>query len=181
MHFYDIQGITIDWFRSAYLTNKKQKVDIKSPNSTINLVLDWGILKHGFPQGSVLGPLIFLVYINDLPLRINSLAKPILFADDTSVIISNGNLIDFSNSANQVLARTIDWFSANKLVLNLEKTNIVKSVTIYQPYCALTVSYRDRCIEEAVNLKFLGTQIGIRLNWGNHIDQIIPKLNTVVL
>jgi hypothetical protein len=107
LHFYGIQGITIDWLRS-YLTNRKQKVEIKSPNSTHNLFSDWGILKHGVSQGSILGPLLFLIYINDLSLRINSLAEPILFADDTSVIISNSNLTEFSATANLVLARMID-------------------------------------------------------------------------
>jgi len=120
LHFYGIQGINVDWFRS-YLTNRKQKVEIKSPNSTHNLVSDWGIFKHGFPQESIPGPLLFLVYINDLPLQTYSPAEPILFADDTSVIIYNGNYIDFSTSTNQVLARMIACFSANKLVLNLGK------------------------------------------------------------
>jgi hypothetical protein len=113
LHFYGIQGITIDWFRS-YLTNRRQKVEIKSPRSTHNLFSNWGILKHGVPQGSILGPLLFLVYINYLSLRINSPAEPILFADDTSVKISNSNLTEFSTTANLVLAHMIEWFSANR-------------------------------------------------------------------
>jgi hypothetical protein len=103
-----------------------------------------------------LGPLLFLIYINDLPLRKNSLAEPILFADDTNVIISNRNFIDFSTSANLVLACMIEWCSANMLVLNFEKVNILKFVTTDLPYCALTIGHRDEYIEEAGNLKFLG-------------------------
>jgi mannose/fructose/N-acetylgalactosamine-specific phosphotransferase system component IID len=170
-----MQGITINWFRS-YLTNRIQKVEIKSPNLTQNLISVWGILKHGVRQGSILGPLLFLVYINDLPLRINSLAEPVLFADDTSIIISNRKFIEFSTTANLVLARVIEWFSANNLFLNLEKTNIMKFVTNKLPYCALTIGHKDKCIEEAINLKFLGIHIDNHLNWKNHIDQIVPKL-----
>jgi hypothetical protein len=71
----------------------------------------------------------------------------------------------------------IEWFSANRLVLNLEKANILKFVTNNLPYCALTIGHKDKYIEEAVRLKFLGLQIDNHLNWKNHIDQIIPKLS----
>jgi len=78
---------------------------------------------------------------------------------------------------NLVLARVIERFSANKSVLNLGKTNIIKFVTNNLPYYALTIVHKDKHIEEAVNLKFLGTHIDNHLNWKNHIDQTVSKLS----
>jgi hypothetical protein len=73
-----------NWFRS-YLTNRKQQTEIKSFE---NISSKWGTVKHVVPQGSILGPLLFIMYINDLPPTINTLSELILFADDISVIIS---------------------------------------------------------------------------------------------
>ena len=92
-------------------------------------------------------------------------------------LMLSSNLTEFSKTANQVLARMIEWFSANRLVLNLEKTNILKFVTNNLPCCALTIGHKDKYIEEVVHLKFLGIQIDNHLNWKNHIDQIIPELS----
>jgi hypothetical protein len=147
LHFYGIQGVTVGWFTS-HLTNTRQKVEIRSPSSTQNFFSDCGALKHGVRQGSILGPLLFTIYINDLPLRINSLSEPILFADDTSVIISNRNFEDFCTISNSVLSSMIEWFAANKLVLNLEKTNIMKFVTNNSPHCAFNIGYKDKYMEE---------------------------------
>jgi hypothetical protein len=136
----------------------------------------WGIIEHGFPQGSILGPLLFIIYINDLPPTINTLAIPIIFADDTSVIISSKNLDDFCMLSNRVLSLMSKWFAANKLTLNLNKTNIIKFTTINLPWCPLSIGYNDKYTEESVHTKFLGLHIDNHLNWKNHIDQLIPKL-----
>jgi hypothetical protein len=146
LHFYGIRGVVEDWFKS-YLTNRRHKVEIKSPSATQNCFSDWGTLKHGVPQGSILGPLLFIIYvyiyiyinINDLPLSIISLAEPILFVDDTSVIISNRNFEDFSTVSNLVLSHMTEWFTANKLVLNLDKTNIMKFIMNNSLHSALCI------------------------------------------
>ena len=77
---------------------------------------------------------------------------------------------EFSTTANLVLACMFQWFSANRFILNLEKTNILKFVTNNPPYCALTIGHKEKYIEEAVHLKFLGIQIDNHLNWKNQID-----------
>jgi hypothetical protein len=95
-----------DCFRS-FLTNKRQKVEVKSPNSTKIFFSAWGTLKPGVPQGSIVGPLLFIKYLNDLRLRINSTSRPVLFADDTIVVISSRNFKDFCSVSNLVLSNII--------------------------------------------------------------------------
>jgi hypothetical protein len=131
-------------------------------------------MKHGVPQVSILGPLLLETYINDLPPTINTLAIPIIFADDTSIIISDKNLNDSCMLSNRVLSLMSKWFAANKLDLNLDKTNI-KFTTINVQHCPLTIGYNDKYIEESVQIKFLGLQIDSHLNWKTPIDQSITK------
>jgi hypothetical protein len=103
LNFYGIKGKAGQWFKS-YLSGRKQRVEIKSANSNSNLYTDWGIVKHGVPRGSILGPLLFLLYINDLPQIINSHSKPILFTDVTSIIIYYPDSNYFQNSISEVFA-----------------------------------------------------------------------------
>ena len=89
LHLYAILRVSEYWFRT-YLTNRRQKVEVKSPTMALKFFSDWGMLKHGVPQ--VVGPLLFIIYINDLPLTISSASEQVLFPDDISVIISSRNL-----------------------------------------------------------------------------------------
>jgi len=93
----------------SYLANRYQRVQIH--NSTLNtkLVSGWTKVKHGVPQGSVLGPLLFLLYINDLPNAITHKATPILFADDTSIIISRPNTHLLQNDLTIIFGQITKW------------------------------------------------------------------------
>jgi len=127
LHFYGIQGVSEDWIRS-YLTNRRQNVEVRSPNTAQNFFCNWGMLNYGVPQGSILGPLLFIIYINNLPMRINSVSDSILFVDDTGVTVSSRNFKDFCSVTILVLSHMITWFADINLVPNLDKTNIMKFI-----------------------------------------------------
>jgi hypothetical protein len=174
--YYGTEGTMAGCFKS-YITHRKQELEIKLQNTTQSIYSNWGTIEHGVPQGSILGPLLFMLYINDLPPAINTFSVPIIFADDTSVIISSKNLDDFCMLTNRVASHMSKWFDANKLTLNLDKTNIIKFITKNSPQVPISIAYDDKHIEESVHTKFLGLQIDNHINWKTHIDQLVLKLS----
>jgi hypothetical protein len=173
LNFYGIKGNAEQWFKS-HLNGRKQ-TEIKSPNSNSNSHSNWDIEKHGVPQGSIFG-LLFLLYINDLRQIINSLSKPKLFADDTSIIIHHPDSDYFQNYINDVFTGLNNWFKANKLILNFDKTNFMKFTTNNKTSINLNIGYDNKTTEEVLTTKFLGLQIDNNLNWKKHIQYFFPKL-----
>jgi glutathionyl-hydroquinone reductase len=106
----------------------------------------WGKIRHGIQQGSLLGPLLFLLYINDLPSYIRNKSKPILFADDTSIIVANSSPKDFIRDIMAVFEQLNKWFSANNFLLNFGKTHIIQFTSKNGSYIDLDVSYANNKI-----------------------------------
>jgi hypothetical protein len=88
LEFYGISG-SMHELLMPYLEGRFQRIRLQSKHHNLNIHSEWGEILHGVPQGSILGPILFLNYINDLPMLLNMISTPIHFADDTSVIISN--------------------------------------------------------------------------------------------
>jgi hypothetical protein len=176
LEFYGITGITYK-LTKAYLQGRYQRVVLNNHSSSS--CLNWGEITHGVPQESILAPLPFLLYINDLPQIINNNSKIVLFADDTSMIITNPNPSNFvKKSVNKFIQDTNEWFNTNLLSLNLDKTHFIQFVTKNSSSIDFNITHGNKKIANAYNTKFLGLTLDNTLSWRTHIDTIIPKLSS---
>ena len=177
MQYYGVQGIPHRWFRS-YLYNRKQQVYIPTLNSAIGQYSKWESVTKGVPQGSILGPLLFLIYINDFPYVLNQGATPVIYADDTSVLITTEKDGNLKTDITCNLERMEDRFSVNGLNLNMEKTHIMKFTTSRHQNTDLQVEYQNNLIKGINSTKFLGIELDTNINWKSHISKLIPKLSS---
>lgn len=169
LNHYGIRGIANSWFKS-YLTNRYQSVSIS------NILSSFIKIKYGVPQGSVLGPLLFLIYINDLS---NSIlfSDVFHFADDTNLLYSSSSLKSIKKHINIDLKHLLHWLNANKISLNATKTEVV------------LFRHRNKQLDYDVRLKlngnklyftnsvrYLGVILDPHLSWKTHLDNLALKL-----
>jgi hypothetical protein len=138
---------------------------------------DWKLVKHSVPQGSILGPLLFLLYINDLTLATGN-ARPILCADDTSIIIVDPKPAPFVNNAYETYMVLTTWFKVNQLSLNPDKTTFLQFRTKNSQKLELNTSLLKDLIRQKSSIKFLGLFIGETLTWESHITYLSKRLGS---
>ena len=149
LEHYGIRGLNLNWFRT-YLTNISQFVHINNSNSEKH------ILRYGVPQGSILGPLLFILYINDLP-NISSIAKFILYADDANLIIIADSFAEIQKKLELLLEQLHTWVKENGLKLNLKKTKYM--IFTNKPKIEIEVKLNGVPIEKSSCERFLGVLV----------------------
>ena len=176
MHFYGFRGIVYNWFEN-YLTGRRQYVEIEESRSNIYQI------ECGVPQGSILGPLLCLIYVNDIAM--STTANILSFADDTSLYLSNSDERELYVSTNSAIKSLYEWFCANKLALNASKT---KYIILRAPHTRcqdanLDIHIGNTALEKIgshsheQSTKFLRLVIDEHLTWKNHLAHVNKKIS----
>ena len=171
LQYYGIRNTAIKWFKS-YLSNREQYVYYKRTCSSLNKIT------CGVPQGSILGPLLFIIYINDI-VHSTKFFNFFLFADDTNALATDQNLNDLINKTNTELISVSNWFKSNKLSLNAAKTNFIafhKHRTHIDP-TSIELFIENSRIINVSSTKFLGVHINESLTWDDHISCVSKKIS----
>ena len=165
---YGIRGLALSWLKS-YLKNRKCFMaidDIKSDVLTFNV---------GVPQGSVLGPILFLLYVNDLP-NISHNLQTVLFADDTTISTSHSDYNELVQLTNNALKNVSEWTNSNQLTLNSDKTELM-IISMKQINENLNFEFNNDVITPTNTCRFLGVMLDNKLSFKSHIDLVMNKIS----
>ena len=178
LEYYGIRGLSLEWFKS-YVHDRVQYTEINGEKSSLARV------QYGVPQGSILGPLLFLIYINDLASATN--LKVLSFADDTTLVKSSDNLSDSIPEINNELNKVYTWLNLNKMAINISKTCYM----IFGPTKMTFPHNIDNIVNinnipinrigdnnNETSVKFLGIYLDEKLSWKNHINVTSKKINS---
>ena len=166
---YGIRGKALNVIAS-YLTNRKQCITMKDKSDKC-FYSNYHDVIRGVPQGSILGPFLFIMYINNLP---NCINNPLfLYADDTSVICSGNN--NLKESIETTMATLSNWFDANALKINVSKTEVIE-FTITTKDEKLNMTWGEENITSTDYVKFLGLLIDENLNWKQQINNTSTRI-----
>ena len=168
LEHYGIRGPALKWVKS-YLSNRKQFVSInRAESSTLTM-------EYGVPQGSILGPLLFIIYFNDIP-EIAKYAKFILYADDANIILTANTIDEINNQLQNLICNLLKWVKCNGLSLNLKKTKYMifsqaRNIDLPQPLFISEIP-----IERMREARFLGVIIDDSLSWSRHVKTVQSKM-----
>ena len=162
----------LQWF-SSYLTGRTQSICVNGVTSEPMSI------QFGVPQGSVLGPLLFIMYINNLPLAVR-VCNVELYADDTLLFFASKSVRDIESQLTSDLENLISWFHSNFLILNVNKTKIMLIGT-YQRFSAadgFSIRADNTDLDRVYAFKYLGVLMDQTLSWKDHIDSLGKKISS---
>ena len=169
LYHYGIRGNALQWFKS-YMSERKQFVSYNGTSSSMKTVC------CGVPQGSILGPILFLLYINDLS-NVCKNTEPFLFADDSNLFISDSDLYKLQSQLNNELENISLWLKVNKLSLNIKKTHYMVFTRKRKIITDISLNIDGNLITEVSSTKFLSVYLDNKLTWKKHIDYITAKVS----
>lgn len=178
LEMYGIRGNALEWFKS-YLSCRSQRVVVEKDGKKHKSAVK--VNSIGVPQGSITGPILFLIYMNDLCniIKVNN-HHVTNYADDSNLLIVAKDYPQLLKESNNLFSEARTWFSKNSFLLNVEKTNILlfrtKQLQIETPN---KIKISDKNIEVSRNVKFLGIHIDEHLDMSAHIEYLCPKLNKI--
>ena len=163
----------IVWFTN-YLSNRSQVVSLGTHLSSPLAV------ENGVPQGSVLGPVLFTLYINDLLSCIN-FSNVIMYADDTVIFVSSTQLMEGELKLNMELTRLSEWLCGNKLLLNLKKTELMifgmQQRLCHQGIKGIDIALEGESVKHCDAFKYLGVILDSSLSMNQHIDRVKERVS----